>query len=188
MDDGSRSAETIAELDRIAEDPRVVLIRLDENQGIATALNLGLSRCRGELVARMDADDKMLPTRLERQFAYLQTHTDVSILGTQLQSIDWETEKLLTPTKHPQEVTDEFIQHQRNTSEIWFPNHPTVMLRRSEVMNLGGYPQYRIAQNLGLWLKVAKASFKIHNLPTVEVHYRLHPNQISTARGVRRQE
>lgn len=188
VDDGSRSAETIAELDRIAEDPRVVLIRLDENQGIATALNLGLSRCRGELVARMDADDKMLPTRLERQFAYLQTHTDVSVLGTQLQSIDWETEKLLTPTKHPQEVTDEFIQYQRNTSEIWFLNHPTVMLRRSEVMSLGGYPQYRIAQDLGLWLKVAKAGLKIHNLPTVEVHYRLHPNQISTARGVRREE
>ena len=188
VDDGSRAPETIAELDRIAEDPRVVLIRLDENQGIAPALNVGLSRCRGQLVARMDSDDKMMPTRLERQFAYMQAHSEVTILGTQLQAIEWQTEQLLRPTEHPEQVTDEYIQEQRNTSEIWFLNHPTAMLRRSEVLNLGGYPKYRVAQDLGLWLKVFKAGLKIHNLPTVELHYRLHPNQISTARGLRSEE
>src|SRR5437763_11670779 len=130
VDDGSRAAETIAEIDRIAGDPRVVLIRLDENQGIAPALNLGLSRCRGKLVARMDADDSMMPTRLQRQVAYLRAHSDVTILGAQLQSIDWETDQLLPPTEHPEQVTNEYIERQRNTSEIWFLNHPTVMLRR----------------------------------------------------------
>jgi glycosyltransferase involved in cell wall biosynthesis len=188
VDDGSRAAETIAEIDRIAGDPRVVLIRLDENQGIAPALNVGLGRCRGKLVARMDADDKMMPTRLQRQFAYLQTHLDVTVLGTQLQGIDWETAQLLPPTEHPEQVTDEYIKHQRNTSEIWFLNHPTAMLRRREVINLGGYPTYRVAQDLGLWLKVVQAGLKIHNLPTVELHYRLHPNQVSAANGVRREE
>src|SRR5205085_6569509 len=78
--------------------------------------------------------------------------------------------------------------HQRDTSEIWFLNHPTAMLRRSEVMNLGGYPTYRVAQDLGLWLKVVKAGLKIHNLPTVELYYRLHPRQVSRANGVRREE
>jgi len=188
VDDGSRAAKTIAEIDRIASDPRVVLIRLDENQGIAPALNVGLSRCRGKLVARMDSDDKMMPTRLERQFAYLQAHSDVTILGTQMQGIKWETDELHAPTEHPKRVTDEFIQHQRNTSKIWFLNHPTVMLRRREVMNLGGYPNYRVAQDLGLWLKVVKAGLRIHNLPTVELHYRLHPSQVTKAHGVLHQE
>lgn len=188
VDDGSRAVETIAEINRIANDPRVSLIRFDENQGIAHALNVGLSRCRGDLVARMDSDDKMMPTRLERQFAYLRAHPDVIVLGTQLQAIDWETDHLYEPTEHPEQVTDEYIQHQRHFSEIWFLNHPTVMLRRREVIDLGGYPTYRVAQDLGLWLKVVKAGLKIHNLPTVELHYRLHPNQISTAKGVRREE
>ena len=188
VDDGSREPETIAEIDRITSDPRVVLIRLEENQGIAPALNVGLSRCRGKLVARMDADDKMLPTRLQRQIAYLRTHSDVTVLGTQMQAIDWGTKQLLAPIEHPEQVTDEYIKHQRNSSEIWFLNHPTAMFRRHEVMNLGGYPSYRVAQDLGLWLKVVKAGLKIHNLPTVELHYRLHPNQVSAARGLEREE
>jgi amylovoran biosynthesis glycosyltransferase AmsE len=189
VDDGSRANKTIAEIDRIAEDPRVVLIRLDENQGIAPALNLGLRRCRANLVARMDSDDRMLPTRLERQFVYMQAHSDVTVLGTQIQAIDWETDRpIFEPTNHPEQITEDYLNHQRITSEIFFLNHPSVMLRRSEVINLGGYPKYRVAQDLALWLKVVFAGLKIHNLPTVEVHYRLHPNQISRVSGVMRDE
>ena len=189
VDDGSRAAETIAEIDRIARDPRVVLVRLDKNQGIAFALNLGLRRCRADLVARMDSDDRMLPTRLERQFAYMQGHSDVTVLGTQIQAIDSETDRpVFEPTNHPEQITEDYLNHQRITSEIFFLNHPSVMLRRNEVINLGGYPKYRVAQDLGLWLKVVFAGLKIHNLPTVEVHYRLHPNQISRVSGVMRDE
>ncbi len=189
VDDGSRAAETVAEIDRIADDPRVVLIRLEENHGIARALNIGLGRCRGRLVARMDADDMMVTTRLQRQYDYLLAHPDVTILGTQVQAINERgTPEPFQPTDHPEQVTDEYIEHQRNTSEIWFLNHPTVMLRRRDVMKLGGYPPYRVAQDLGLWLKVVSAGLKIHNLPTVELHYRLHPDQISRVKGVRRAE
>jgi amylovoran biosynthesis glycosyltransferase AmsE len=189
IDDGSRSDATIAEIDRIADDPRVVLIRLNENHGIAPALNLGLRRCRANLVARMDSDDRMLPTRLERQFVYLQAHPDVTILGTQIQAIDGQTDRpIFEPTAHPEQITQDYINHQRISSEIFFLNHPSVILRRNEVINLGGYPAYRVAQDLALWLKVVMAGLKIHNLPTVELLYRLHPNQISKVRGVMQEE
>jgi hypothetical protein len=135
----------------------------------------------------MDGDDKMMSTRLKRQFAYLRTHSDVTVLGAQLQMIDLE-ECLQPPTEHPEQVTDEYINHQYDTSGIWFLNHPAVMLRRNDVINIGGYPTYRTAEDLGLWLKLAKAGLKIHNLPTVELHYRLHANQVSRIVPLQREE
>ena len=188
VDDGSREPDTIAEIDRIADDPRVVLIRLDENEGITVALNVGLKRCRGKLIARMDSDDKMMPTRLERQFTYMQAHPDVAFLGTQSQGIDLDTGRTYSPTRHPEQVTNEIIEYQRTNSQIFFLNHPTVMFRPQAVMRLGGYPTYRIAQDLGLWLRAVREGLKIHNLPTVELHYGLHPRQISKCNGVRLEE
>ena len=39
------------------EDERIRVIRNEKNEGIVGALNLSLERARGELIARMDADD-----------------------------------------------------------------------------------------------------------------------------------
>src|SRR5919204_1158936 len=47
-------------------DPRVRVIR-GEGRGLVAALNLGLAHCRGELIARMDADDLVDPDRLRLQ-------------------------------------------------------------------------------------------------------------------------
>lgn len=51
-------------------DNRVVVVD-GEGRGIVAALNLGLARARGEFVARMDADDLSVPSRLEQQVGML---------------------------------------------------------------------------------------------------------------------
>jgi amylovoran biosynthesis glycosyltransferase AmsE len=126
----------------------------------------------------------MISDPVERQFAYLRAHPDVTVLGTQLQAIDWET-KQATITNRASGARSRTNSSSiiRDTSEIWFLNHPTVMLRPREVMNLGGYPSYRVAQDLGLWLKVAQAGLKIHNLPTVRV---AHPVASQSSLGSQR--
>ncbi len=189
MDDGSTTPETLQQIERIAVDSRVHVVRQAENRGVAKTLNAGLTRCRAELVARMDADDKMLPTRLERQVAYMRAHPEVSVLGTQMQTIEWETERLGPPTRHPLVVTTELIEYKRATSlVIWVLNHPTAMFRRQAVLDLGGYPLYRVAQDLALWLRLHRSGGTIHNLATVELHYRMHPDQTSIANGIRSDE
>ena len=62
IDDGSND-ETASELAR-RHDDRVRVVRHEQNKGLVASLNDGLTLCRGELVARLDADDWAFPTRL----------------------------------------------------------------------------------------------------------------------------
>ena len=63
--DGPVGPELAAALDevRATASPRVVVVELDENVGLAAALSAGLAACGNDVVARMDADDESMPTR-----------------------------------------------------------------------------------------------------------------------------
>lgn len=62
-------------------DPRIRLVR-QENQGVSAALNHALTLARGRCIARHDADDVSIPTRLAEQVRHLDEHPRVVILGT----------------------------------------------------------------------------------------------------------
>jgi glycosyltransferase involved in cell wall biosynthesis len=61
IDDGSTDG-TADVVQAVADrDPRVVLVRLPTNQGVSNARNRGLEVVRGEWLAFLDADDRLLP-------------------------------------------------------------------------------------------------------------------------------
>jgi len=66
---------TWAVLQRITDD-RVECVRLAENRHISNANNEALRRVRGEFVAHLDADDRWVPDKLEKQLAFLQEHAE----------------------------------------------------------------------------------------------------------------
>ena len=59
-----------------------------ENGGVASAINMGIAYANGEFIARMDADDISLPTRIELQVKYMQNHPDIGVCGTRYKRID----------------------------------------------------------------------------------------------------
>ena len=66
--DGPLTAELDAVLERhLAQNPAVLhLVRLPQNIGTGAALNIGLTRCKNELIAKMDSDDISVLDRCER--------------------------------------------------------------------------------------------------------------------------
>jgi glycosyltransferase involved in cell wall biosynthesis len=186
VDDGSTEAETLATLERLAADPRVGLLRLADNGGTARALNIGLKQCRAEIVARMDADDIMLPERLARQLAYLRDHPEVDLLGAQMQTFDDATGRVLGRTAHAPVITRDVVRRQVEAGSVWFLNHPTVMFRKASLERIGGYPeQYESVDDLACWFNAYRAGLVIHNLPEILLHYRCHPAQVTYLRTER---
>lgn len=66
VDDGStdNSADKIKEIN----DPRIRLFQREKNGGVCAAMNSILEQAKGIYLAILDADDTMMPTRLEEQY------------------------------------------------------------------------------------------------------------------------
>jgi glycosyltransferase involved in cell wall biosynthesis len=86
VDDGSTDrSRAIAESVR---DPRVRVLGSGERRGLGVRLNEITAAAAAPLVARMDADDVMHPTRIERELALLERRPDASAVGTFVAYVD----------------------------------------------------------------------------------------------------
>lgn len=139
-------------------------------KNLSIALNLGIKESKYNLVARMDSDDIMLPTRLQKQFDYFQDN-EVDILGGQLEYLHNNQ-----TTSHPKIITKDIPIY-----SIWFINHPTVMFKKNKIINIGGYreePEF-IAEDYELWTRSLKNELKIHNLQDILIRYRVHDSNLT---------
>jgi len=174
VDDGSTDA-TPTQLAAV-RDPRLV-VEGQARAGLAVALNRALGRARGPLVARLDADDLALPTRLERQRAYLQAHPDVGLLGTAARLIDESGRDVgvIRPPEDDRAIRRALIR--RNPFV-----HSSVMLRRALAASAGGYDtSFPVAQDYDLWLRLS-ATTRMANLPEPLVVRRLVAGRVTAAR------
>lgn len=67
-------------------DPRIRVLENAVNTGRPSAANRGLDAARGEYVAVLDADDRMVPERLAKQVAFLESRPEIGACGSWLQA------------------------------------------------------------------------------------------------------
>jgi hypothetical protein len=154
-------------------DPRIRLFER-ENRGLIPTLNDAISLATTEYIARMDADDLSLPTRLEKQLTHLDAHPEIAVLGTFMQSF---------PPPAPQQLWQFPTDPAAIACAMIFRSplaHPTIMMRRS-LFSEGGFsydPAAKHIEDFALWLKISERH-QLANLPEPLLRYRTHPNQIS---------
>lgn len=169
VDDASTD-DTPAILARWAErDPRVIVLRLEPNRGIAEAINAGIGIARGEYIARHDADD-VLVNRLRGQVEVLDAHPDVVLVSTQYEFIDDEGRK----TGAYQTAEDPLVtRHLLNFFNV-VGGHAQVMFRRELAREVGGYRDaFGVSEDYDLWTRLARHG-RIVVLPFVGMHRRRH--------------
>ena len=94
--DGPLTDELYAVLNefQVGKEDVVKYFPQDENHGLGEALRIGSEKCTCDYILRMDSDDISEPYRFERQIAYVETHPEIDVLGTDIaefnESIDEE--------------------------------------------------------------------------------------------------
>lgn len=175
VDDGSTDA-TSGVL-RSHEDPRLRVLTTS-HVGLLEALNLGLSACRGQYIARLDADDICRPLRLQCQLSVMEQDPEVGVCGTQVEAfpaadvaegfqiyVDWQNGLL----------SDEQIRR-----EIFIESpiaHPSAMMRRDELVGMGAYQERGWAEDYDLWLRYDAAGRRFAKVAEPLVRWREHSNR-----------
>ena len=176
VDDGSRDGTP----DILAgtADPRLVVLRNDDRQGLAASLNRALERARGRYIARLDADDVALPQRLERQLAALRADRGPAIVGSAILEIDPSGR----PGRfHPMPAGPTAVRWHALFSSPFF--HPSILLDRERLdpRQLRYDPDFEESEDFDLWSRLL-ASADGDNLGEALVLYRRHAQQATHRR------
>ncbi|MEX0713590.1 MAG: glycosyltransferase [Pirellulales bacterium] len=169
IDDGSTDSSPAILNHAAGRDSRIRLTSRP-NTGYVRALNEALAIAQGELVARMDADDVALPERFARQVEYLERHPDCLALGSAFELIDPDGAVLAreSPPAGQQEIEARLL---RGLGGLC---HPTAMIRREPMAELGGYRQECYgAEDKDLWLRLGERG-GLANLGDVLLQCRVH--------------
>jgi GT2 family glycosyltransferase len=172
------STDGTAEILASFADPRLRILRNEENLGVVGSLNRAISASDSRYIARMDADDLCLPTRFARQVAFLDENPDVALLGTN---------KFLLSDGHVRADNRPIdFDHLLLRCLFHFSNpvaHPTMMFRRDIVARLGYYlsPELQYAEDFDFSHRVL-AIGKIAIMPKRLLIYRQHAANLTRTR------
>jgi acetyltransferase-like isoleucine patch superfamily enzyme/glycosyltransferase involved in cell wall biosynthesis len=141
--------------------------------GVGGSLARMVELCQTEFCARIDADDINYPDRLEKQIAFLQSNPRVAVVGCQMHCISSKGTK--RGSYHvPRHHID--IYH-----KLLYGNsmaHPSVLFRRSAILDVGNYKELPNIEDYDLWLRVA-SKYELANLSEYLVYYRVHDNSVT---------
>ena len=184
VNDGSTDGSVEIVKKYAAQDKRIRLIEIKKS-GLAAALNAGIEAASGKYIARMDADDMMHPKRLGLQYEYMSANPDVSVLSSLVTAFP---ENMISPNMQyyinwlNSIITDDMIKR-----DIFIESpipHPTVMLRRDELIGLGGYSDNGMPEDYDLWLRYYAAGKRFHKIDIVLHFWREREARHSRTSGV----
>jgi glycosyltransferase involved in cell wall biosynthesis len=178
VDDGSSDGSG-AWLARAASLDARVRVFSQSPSGIVAALQHGLSQCRGEYVARMDADDVMLSRRLERQAAALAAAPELAGVGCHVRM--FPRRGLLAGLREYEGWLNSLTTADAVARDAFVEcplAHPTLMLRRS-VLERHGYRDAGWPEDYDLVLRLLGDGLELGVVPERLLCWRDGPSRLS---------
>ena len=173
VDDGSVDGAVEA----LAPHPKLRTLH-QPKRGLVAALEHGRGQCRGQYIARLDADDIALPGRLDHQIAALDTDPNLAAVGGRA--------RLFTDSGPVAKGMQCYVDWINNLDDphrellVESPLlHPAVTFRTAHVEHAGGYRSGEIPEDYDLWLRLVVNGHRIANVPYEVVSIRDHAGRLT---------
>lgn len=176
VDDAS-SDDSVQRIEGI-KDGRIHLIVLSENQGGAEALNIGISRAKGSLIAICNSDDIWEPNKLELQSEILRQHPEVGFVFTDVTWIGEAGEKI-------EPSFGRMFAQSNKTRFQWMRQlfeqgnclcHPSILARRDMYSDRQNYDnRLRQLPDYKMWLRMLQRA-SLYVLEEKLLRFRIHDN------------
>lgn len=162
------------DLDSITEeykDKRIRVIKNNKNIGLVESLNKAITASKADILARMDTDDIADENRLEEQYNFMINHEEYSVVGTLAN--EFSKNSTTGVLGKPGEKTAKSLAY--GDSII----HPSVMMRKKDIQSVGGYKNYKRAEDLSLWFELVMKGFRLFVIDRVLLNYRVNEEDYS---------
>lgn len=157
------------------------IVALEENVGLGKALQIGVLRCKYDLIARMDTDDITEKERFAIQLAEFEKDAELTLLGGYIAEFSDTPDKINGYRKVPLEL-ETIKQYAKRRNPF---NHVTVMFRKQAVLAAGNYQTMYLSEDYYLWYRMIKKGFKMKNLPIALVKVRADLEMVKRRGGIR---
>jgi glycosyltransferase involved in cell wall biosynthesis len=151
INDGSTD-KTATILEAYAKKDKRLRILTQKNKGLVASLNRGIELARGQYIARHDDDDISHPERFMKQVAFLDTHSEVVLVGSSMSVMDDAGQVL---HNHAVLLQDPELRHELLVRSP-FP-HGSVMFHKAAAVKAGLYEKTTWpAEDYDLWLRISQ--------------------------------
>ncbi|MDO5296694.1 MAG: glycosyltransferase [bacterium] len=179
IDDGSTDSSLSYAQHFAAQDRRLRIISRP-HRGLVETLNEGLQLCKAPLIARMDSDDIAAPQRLERQWQYLETHPEIAAMGSRIRIFPGKNRSL--GIRRYERWLNRYCESEDLARDIFVESplvHPSVMFRRADILELGGYRQCPWPEDYDLWMRMWQRQLRFAKTSEVLLYWRDTPQRLT---------
>lgn len=163
------------ELDKVIADfatfAIVTIVALEKNQGLGAALNIGLTHCKHEIIARMDSDDICYPYRFQKQIEFFSKNPTIDLVSSWIDEFIEIPDHIISTRKLPEFHSEIQVFAQKRCPV----NHPAVVFKKSSVLKAGGYQHFPLFEDYYLWARMLISGAQFHNLQESLLYFRTNP-------------
>lgn len=145
------------------------IVALEKNVGLGPALQIGVTKCSNEYIARMDSDDFSIPTRIEKQFKIFKKYPDLGLVGSNVDEFEKNIDNVNCHV-----ILPEFHNQIYSFSKKRCPfRHPSLLYKKSEVISAGNYRKFYLCEDYDLYVRMLRNNCKCYNVQEPLVFMRI---------------